>query len=119
MTCLPTRNPNKWWIPIVETNVVVKEAMTISGRYSSRANAVIFQNQGNCDLIIDDGFTLEPGQSLEFGNYAEINTLKMDVTVKFLPGTAVGEPVQRLEIIEMIQNVKGQGFYIDQETLKV
>lgn len=118
MNCIPTRNPNKWVVPIVETNYIVMAPITTSGPFSSRANAVLLQNNGNCDIVINNGFTLKPDQSLEFGNYNELNTVKVDIVIQFLPATATGDPVvQLLEIIEIIQNITGQGHYIDQETL--
>ncbi len=117
--CLPTRDPNKWCIPIIETNYVIMAPMTTSGPFSSRSNAVLFQNNGNCDIVLNNAFTLKPDQSLEFGNYGELNIVKVDITVQFLPATAVGEPIQLLEIIEIIQSVKGQGYYIDQPTMDV
>lgn len=117
--CLPTRNPNKWWIPIIETNYVIMAPMTTNGNFSSRANAVLLQNNGNCDIVLNNAFTLKPDQSLEFGNYGELNTVKVDIAVQFLLSTATGEPDPKLEIIEIIQAVKGQGYYIDQPILDV
>jgi hypothetical protein len=107
-------------MPIVETDFVIQAPMTTSGRFSSRANAVIVQNNGNCDVVLNNGFTLKPDQSLEFGNYGELNTVKVDIVIQFLPATATGDPVvQLIEIIEIIQNITGQGVYIDQPTLDV
>lgn len=118
--CLPTRDPNRWWMPIIETNYVIMAPMTTNGVFSSRSNAVLFQNNGNCDIVLNDAFTLKPDQSLEFGNYGELNTVKVDIQIRFLPATATGDPVvQMLEIIEIVQNLKGQGYYIDQPTIDV
>lgn len=118
MNCIPTRNPNKWWVPIVETNYIIMGPITTSGPFSSRANAVLFQNNGNCDIVLNNGFTLKPNQSLEFGNYGELNTIKADIVIQFLPATATSEPVvQLLEVIEIMQHLTGQGFCIDQPAL--
>ena len=118
MNCLPTRNPNRWYVPIVETNFVVMAPISTNQSFSSRANAVLFQNNGNCDIILSNGFTLKPDQTMEFGNYGELNTVKVDIQIQFLPATATSEPaVQELQIIEIIQQLKGQGYYIDQPTL--
>lgn len=117
MICIPTRNPNRWYIPIVETNYIIMAPIQTNQSFSSRANAVLLQNNGNCDILLSDGFTLKPDQSLEFGNYGELNTIKADFTIQFLPATATGTLVQLLEVIEIFQNLKGQGFYIDQPTL--
>ena len=119
--CLPTRNPNQWYVPIVETNLVVKTPITTSGRISSRANAVIIQNQGNVNVILDGGYTLEPGQCLEWANTSELNTVKVDMTVQFQTSTVPPgeEVVQRLEMIELQANLTGTGYYIDQPTMDV
>lgn len=118
--CLPTRDPNRWYVPIVETNLIVRQPIVISSRYSSRANAVLLQNKGNVDILINNGWTLVPDQCLEWGNTSELNTVKVDFQIKFLPGTVPpGEDIsQRLEIIEMQANLTGTGYYIDQPTLE-
>ena len=39
----------------------------------------------------------------------------LDVQVKFLPATATAEPViQRLEIVQVMAEFNGSGFWIDQ-----
>lgn len=118
--CLPTSNPNRWYVPIVETNLIVLQPLTSNGRLSSRANAVILQNQGNVDILLDSGFTLEPGQCLEWGNTSELNTVKVDMNVRFLPDTVPPgeEVIQILQVIELKANMTTTGYYIDQPTLE-
>jgi hypothetical protein len=83
-----------------------------------RCNAAIFQNDGNCDIILSNGFTLKPNQSYMFGNYNELNTIIIEVNVRFIPATATSEPVvQRLEIVEILSKIAGSGFYIDQSVI--
>lgn len=108
------------WIPALETNHVIKSPQVTNGLLSLRANAVLLQNSGNCDVEIGNGFTLKPDQSYMFGNYNELTVQKFDQIIKFLPATATGDPVvQRLEIVEVLVNVAGSGFYIDKPTLKL
>jgi len=108
------------WIPQLETMHIIKSPMMKSGLLSLRANAVLLQNAGNCDIMIGSGFTLKPDQSYMFGNYNELTTQKFDQMVQFLPATATSDPVeQRLEIVEVLVNIAGSGFYIDKPTLKL
>lgn len=90
-------------------------------RLSMRCNAALLQNQGNCNIVLDNGFTLEPGQSYTFGNYAEVNTVKIDVQVIFQPATVPPEqePIFRLEVVEMLTAITGNGYYIDQPPLTI
>lgn len=116
--CLPTRNPNQWWVPIVETVHIVKEPIVRPQRLSLRANSILLQNAGNCDIMLDNGFTLTPGQSYMVGNHNELDTVIFDSTVIFLTATAISNPViQRLEVTTMNSKLSGQGFYIDQPVL--
>lgn len=117
--CIPTRNPNKWYVPIIETVHIVMAPILQNGLLSLRCNAAILQNQGNCNIVLDQGFTLEPGQSYMLGNYNELNTIKIDVQVAFIAATAPDpdNPVFRLEVVEILSNLTGSGFYIDQPTV--
>ena len=118
MIPLPTKIPNRWWMPIIETTHVVREPVMTSKRLSLRCNAAILQNNGNCDIILSDGFTLKPDQAYEFGNADEMNVHVFDVQVKFLPATATGDPVvQELQIVEIMTHFRGSGFYIDQPAI--
>lgn len=115
MICLPTSNPKRFYVPHLETNFIVLQPVVTNEKISLRTNAVLLQNAGNCDVVLDMGFTLEPGQSLMLGNYGELHTLKIETVVQFQPDTASEEPVeQRLEVIEIRTHVLGSGFYIDQ-----
>lgn len=111
---------NRFYFPQVETTFIVLAPISTSCPFSRRANAFCFQNNGNCDLILSNGFTLAPGQNMWFGNYQELNVMRLDVTVKFLPSTATGDPVvQKLEIIEVLTSFTGSGFWIDQPAMKL
>lgn len=106
---------NRWYIPQLETRFVVMQPITANQRFTGRANAYCFQNAGNCDLILSNGFTLAPGQNMWFGNYHEINVMAVDVQVKFLPATATSEPVvPLLQVIEVLTKFVGSGYWIDQ-----
>lgn len=121
MTCIPTRNPNQYWIPIVETNHIVMEPILSNQRLSMRCNAAILQNQGDCNVVLDNGFTIEPDQSYMFGNYSELNTIKIDMQVKFIDSTAPDpeNPTRRLEVVEIISSMTGNGYYIDQPPITI
>ena len=114
----PTKvNPRRVFLQPLETNPIVGNPIVFDGSYSARANALILQNAGNCNLQIDKGFTLLPQQSVMLGNYNELNVMKIDFNITFLPATATGAPVvQQLETIEIITAIKGRGYYIDQPT---
>lgn len=108
------------WIPALETSHIIKSPMGTSGLLSLRANAILLQNNGNCDVMIGQGFTLKPDQSYMFGNYNELTVQKFDQVIKFLPATATSDPVvQELQIVEVLVNIAGSGFYIDKPTLKL
>ena len=104
----------------LETEHIIRAPLMTSGRLSLRANAVLLQNAGNCSLELSNGFTLVPGQSYMFGNYNELSVQKFDVLVQFLPLTATSDPVeQRLEVVQVLTNFTGSGFYIDKPPLKL
>lgn len=110
----------RWFIPQIETRFVVMAPVVAPRRFSERANAFCFQNAGNCDIILDNGFTLSPGQNQWFGNYNELNVMQLDVQVTFLPATATSEPVvQRLEVLQVMAKFIGSGFWIDQPPINV
>lgn len=116
--CIPTRNPNRWWTPIIETTHLVMPPILENQHLSMRCNAGLLQNQGNCNILLSGGFTLEPGQSYQFGNYNELNTMIFEMQIAFLPATATSEPViQRLEVVEIMSKITDSGFYIDQPTV--
>lgn len=118
MLCIPTRNPNKWWLPIVEMTHIIMPPVLSNQRISLRANSILLQNNGNCDILLDNGLTLTPGQSYMVGNHDELNTVIFESNVMFLPLTAISNPVvQRLEVVEMSSKLTGQGYYIDQPVL--
>lgn len=111
---------DRWYVPQVETRFIVMSPITRGKRVSERGNAFCFQNAGNCDLLLDNGFTLEPGQNMWFGNYRELNVMSVDVQVKFLPATATGDPVvQRLEVIQVLSKFIGSGFWVDQPAMDI
>ena len=111
---------NVWFLPQIETTVIILTPVVASKPVSLRGNAFCFQNNGNCDVILDNGFTLAPGQNMWFGNYRELNIIAIDTVVKFLPTTATADPVvQRLEIIEVLAKFSGSGFWIDRPEMKV
>lgn len=114
--CIPTRNPNKWWTPILEVTHVVMAPILSNQHLSLRCNAAILQNQGNCDIVLSNGFTLAPGQSYMIGAYNELNVVIFDVSVAFLPNTAPDPEtaILRLEIVEITAKLTGAGYYIDQ-----
>ena len=111
---------DRWYVPQVETRFIVMSPITRGKRVSERGNAFCFQNAGNCNLLLDNGFTLEPGQNMWFGNYRELNVMSVDVQVKFLPATATGDPVvQRLEVIQVLSKFIGSGFWVDQPAMDI
>lgn len=112
---------NKWYVPQIETAYIIMPPIGTSQPFSGRANAYLFQNAGNCDILLSNGFTLAPGQNQWFGNYNELNIMSVDINIQFLPSTNTsGDPlVQRLEIIEVIANFTGSGFWIDQPEIPV
>lgn len=119
MICIPTRNPNKWFVPILETTHIVLAPILSSQKLSMRCNAAIFQNQGNCNVVLSNGFTLEPGQSYSMGNYNELNTMVLEFNV-FFDRTTAPDPenaTTRLEVVEILTKLTGSGFYIDQPTV--
>jgi|GEM_PF-4333684 len=106
---------NRWYVPQIQTTYIIMAPIVRSQPLSLRANAYCLQNAGNCDLILSNGFTMAPGQNQWFGNYQELNIMLLDVQVKFLPATATAEPViQRLEIVQVMAEFNGSGFWIDQ-----
>ena len=106
---------SRWYVPQIQTTYVILAPIVRSTSLSLRANAYCLQNAGNCDLILSNGFTMAPGQNQWFGNYQELNIMLLDINVKFLPATATEDPViQRLEIVQVMAEFNGSGFWIDQ-----
>jgi hypothetical protein len=115
-----TKIGNRFYAPQIETTYIVREPVLTSKPVSLRGNAFCLQNAGNCDILLDNGYTLAPGQNQWFGNYNELSVVRFDIPVKFLPATATGEPVvQRLEIIEVKAAFSGSGFWIDQPAMEL
>lgn len=110
-----------WYVPQVETTLLVFAPIVKNRPLSLRGNAFCFQNAGNCDLLLSNGYTIAPDQNVWFGNYHELNVMAIDVTVKFLPDTNTSrdETVQRLEIIQVLTKFTGSGFWIDQPAMRV
>lgn len=119
MICIPTRNPNKWWTPILETTHIPMAPIFGNQHLSMRCNAAILQNQGDCNVVLSNAFTLEPGQSYMMGNYNELNTMVIELDVAFDASTAPDplNPTFRLEVVEVLTKLTGSGFYIDQPTV--
>lgn len=111
----------RWYLPQVETRFIVMNPITTSRLFSGRANAYCLQNAGNCDLLLSNGFTLAPGQNMWFGNYQELNVMSVDVQITFLPATATDpeNPIQRLEVIEVLTKFTGSGFWIEQPAMDI
>lgn len=113
-------SPNVWFLPQIETTFIVLTPIATSQPLSLRGNAFCFQNSGNCDLILSNGFTMKPDQIMWFGNYRELNVIGIDTVVKFLPATATSEPVvQKLEIIEVLAKFSGSGFWVDRPEMNI
>lgn len=111
----PLKVGNLWFLPQLETRVIVMNPITINKRLTLRAGAYLLQNSGNCDLMLDNGFTLVPGQNMWLGNYNELNVMNADLQVNFLPATATSDPVvQLLEVIEVLTKFAGSGFWVNQ-----
>lgn len=103
----------------LQTVASILQPVTTGQRLSLRCNAAILQNQGNCDILLDGGFTLEPGQSLELGNESELNVISIDWTVMFLAATATSLPVvQRLEVVQILAKMLDANYYIDKPPIK-
>ena len=83
---------------------------------SLRCNAAILQNQGDCNIVLSNGFTLTPGQSYMIGAYNELNIVIFDVNIAFKPDTAPDPETAtlRLEVVEITAKLTGAGYYIDQ-----
>lgn len=104
----------KIWIPIVEVVHNVCQTVIQSQRVSMRSNAILFQNNGNCNIILDSGFTLKPDQSYQFGDTQPSTVVILETMVRFDEASATGSPVVKsLQITEIQANFSGSGFYID------
>jgi len=110
----------RWFLPQIETRFIIMDPVVNSQRVSMRANAYCLQNAGNCDILLDGGFTLSPGQIQWLGNYQELNVMNADFQVTFVPATATGSPVvQRLEMIQVLAKFVGSGYWIDQGRMDI
>jgi len=104
----------RYWMPQFEITHNVCPPVTQSQRISMRSNAVLFQNQGNCNVVLDSGLTITPGQSYQFGETGAMNVTVVELTARFDLDSATSEPpVLRLEVCEMQTKFKGSGYYID------
>ncbi len=108
---LPT---GKIWIPIVEVVHNVCQTVVTNQRISMRSNSILFQNNGNCDVILDSGFTIKPDQSYQFGDTQPSTVVILETIARFDEASATGSPVVKsLQITEIQSNFSGSGFYID------
>ncbi len=108
---LPT---GKIWIPIVEVVHNVCQTVVTNQRISMRSNSILFQNNGNCDVILDSGFTIKPDQSYQFGDTQPSTVVILETIARFDEASATGSPVvKRLQITQIQSKFSGSGFYID------
>ena len=115
MYILPTEDARRQYVPGIESNHVVMSPVVENQKITLRANAFILQNAGNCDVLLDNGYTLFPRQTYMVGVYGSLDVVKIDGNIRFLPATSTARTViQRLEIVQITTAVKGRGYYIDQ-----
>lgn len=111
----PVKMGNVWFLPQLETRIIVMSPIVKNKRLTERANAFLLQNAGNCDIVLEGGFTLAPGQNQWFGNYNELNVMNVDIQINFQPATATSEPVvQRLEVMQVLTKFVGSGYWVNQ-----
>jgi len=110
---IPLSN-GKIYCPAIETSHIILPAMTDNGSINQRCNAMCIQNAGNVDAILGGGFTLVPGQSVWLGNYNEISTIRVQMQVWFDLDSTPDVPAPKIEVMMLMANITGAGFYIDQ-----
>ena len=114
MSNFVTLSNRQIWIPLIEVVHNVCPMVTQSQRVSMRSNAILFQNNGNCDVILDSGFTIKPDQSYQFGDTQPSTVVILETMVRFDEASATGSPVvKQLQIVEMQSNFSGSGYYVD------
>jgi len=112
MICIPV-NIKRAWVPHTEVTFEVLAPITVPGRVSQRANAILLNNAGNTDVILGNGLTIVAGQSITMGDYQAMTIVKLDVIAQF-DEDGVATPNNRLEICLQSAKFSGSGYYVDQ-----
>lgn len=92
---------------IIEIVPSIIPQMRSDTRVKTRANAIMFQNAGNVKVVLDEAWTLLPGEKLSMGDYNPEIVLRHTFNVRFVGGsmTEGEEPNPLLEAYEL--NVSG------------
>lgn len=87
-------------------------------RVKITANVVIFQNAGNINARLENGWTLKPGEKLSMGGWAELNMIPHEFLISFEGNPPNGEePDPLVEIMVMnVANIHKLDDYIIQPT---
>lgn len=91
-------------LSIIEVVPSTRQPIISATNVLVRANVVTIQNAGNILVILDDGWTLRPGEKISFGNYQANVIIRHTYKVRF-SGTSLipGEDDNPLvEVYEML-----------------
>lgn len=88
-----------------------------NGVIQARSNVVIIQNAGNVLVNLGDGWTMRPGEKIQFGSFESAVILRVNLRVTFTGGSLIpGQDANQLvEVFEMkVANVSKLNDYVDQ-----
>lgn len=116
MTAIPCSD-GRFFIPEVETTYKTLPPIEVSQKLSLRCNALLLQNESNCCIVLDNGFTLQPGQSHTYNSGSDLGICRVEVYIRFEESTATASPVvKRLEVVEIQTRLTGRGHYVDNKS---
>lgn len=88
----------------------------VNGVISTRANVTIIQNAGNILVKLGDGWTMRPGEKIQFGAWESLVVLKLDLRVTFSGTSLIPDEADNplVEVFEMkVANVAQLSDYVD------
>lgn len=100
--------------PVYEFRVAFLPAVTTPQKVTVRGNAVIFQNTGTSDVIIDNVWKIPAGGTFQFGDPSSLlGTIVQEFKITF---DTSGEETDRLQIAVLVMNDPRLAHYIDQNS---
>lgn len=88
-----------------------------NGEIQARSNVVMVQNAGNTLVLLGDGWTMRPGEKIQFGAFESDVVLLINLRVTFSGGSLIPdeEANNLVEVFEMkVANVPQLNDYKDQ-----
>ncbi len=83
--------------PVYQMSIKVREPITGDVKIHVQANAIIIQNMGNTNIILEGGFTIAPSGNLMLGSWENVSLITQELHIRF----GRDDTVNKCEIIEV------------------